>query len=62
MNALRAYWLLLVWQHRRFKKSLAMIVVIQVVLAVGIIYGLAFLIPNIDRESALYLATGAPTI
>jgi ABC-2 type transport system permease protein len=60
--ALRSYVLLLVWQHHRFKRFLAMIVIIQVALAVGIIYGLAFLIPHIDSESALYLATGAPTI
>ena len=62
MTALRAYWLLLVWQWHRFKRFLPMIVVIQVALAVGIIYGLAFLIPHIDPTSALYLATGAPTI
>jgi len=61
-TALRSYWLLLVWQHRRFKRFLAMIVVIQVALAIGIIYGLAFLIPNIDPKSALFLATGAPTV
>jgi len=61
-NALRSYGLLLLWQHRRFKKFLVMIVVIQVMLAVGIIYGLAFLIPNIDSKSALFLATGAPTV
>lgn len=62
MKALRVYWLLLVWQYRRYKRFLPMIIVIQLALAVGIIYGLAFLIPNIDAESALYLATGAPTI
>ena len=61
-NALRSYWLLLVWQHQRFKRFLVMIVVIQVLLAVGIIYGLAFLIPHIDPKSALFLATGAPTV
>jgi ABC-2 type transport system permease protein len=62
MSALRAYRLLIVWQWHRFKRFLPMIVVIQVALAVGIIYGLAFLIPHIDPTSALYLATGAPTI
>lgn len=39
-----------------------MIVIIQVLLAFGIVYGLAFLIPHIDPTTALYLATGAPTI
>jgi ABC-2 type transport system permease protein len=51
-----------VWQFHRFKRFLPMIVVIQVALAFGIVYGLAFLIPNIDPRTALYLATGAPTI
>jgi ABC-2 type transport system permease protein len=61
-NALRSYWLLLVWQHHRFKRSLPMIVIIQVALAFGIVYGLAFLVPNVDPRTALYLATGAPTV
>ena len=61
-NALRAYRLLLLWQYDRFKRFLVMIVVIQVALAFGMVYGLAFLIPNIDARTALYLATGAPTI
>jgi ABC-2 type transport system permease protein len=62
VSGLRAYWLLLVWQHERFRRFLPMIVVIQVALAFGMVYGLAFLIPNIDPRTALYLATGAPTI
>jgi ABC-2 type transport system permease protein len=61
-NGLRTIWLLLVWQHHRFKRMLPMIVVIQVVLALGIVYGLAFLIPDIDPRTALFLATGAPTV
>ena len=55
-------WLLLVWQFHRFKRFLPMLIVIQVALAFGMVYGLAFLIPNIDARTALYLATGAPTI
>ena len=62
MTAARAYWLLLLWQWHRFKRFMVMIVVIQVALAFGMVYGLAFLIPNIDARTALYLATGAPTI
>lgn len=61
-NALRSIWLLFVWQHHRFKRFLPMIVVIQVALALGIVYGLAFLIPEIDPRTALFLATGAPTV
>jgi ABC-2 type transport system permease protein len=61
-NAVRATWLLLIWQYERFKRQLPLIIVIQVALAFGIVYGLAFLIPDIDPRTALYLATGAPTI
>lgn len=50
------------WQYLRFRTFLPTLIVIQLVLAVGVIYGLAFLIPDIDTETALYLATGAPTL
>lgn len=62
MKTLRVYGLLLWWQILRLRQQMVIIVVIQVVLALGIVYGLAFLIPNIDSRSALYLATGAPTL
>lgn len=62
MTAARACWLLFVWQVHRFKRFLPMLIVIQVAIALGIVYGLAFLIPDIDRRSAMYLATGAPTL
>jgi ABC-2 type transport system permease protein len=58
----RSCRLLFAWQYHRFKRFLPMIVVVQVALAFGIVYGLAFLIPHIDPTTALYLATGAPTI
>lgn len=61
-DSLRACKLLFIWQFHRFKRFLPMIVVIQVALAFGIVYGLAFLIPHIDSTTALYLATGAPTV
>ncbi len=54
--------MLFIWEFHRFKRFLPMIVVIQIALAFGIVYGLAFLIPHIDPTTALYLATGAPTI
>ena len=61
-NALRAYRLLLRWQYYRFRRELPIIVLIQLALALGMIYGFTFLMPEIDRRSALYLATGAPTM
>ena len=54
--------LLLRWQYLRFRSTLPTLIVIQLLLAVGVVYGLAFLIPDIDKATALYLATGAPTL
>lgn len=59
---LRSYWLLLTWDLLRRRRILPMIVLIQVALSVGVVYGMAFLVPNIDQRSAVYLATGAPTL
>ena len=59
---LASYRLLLLWQARRFRPVVAMLVVIQVVLGLGIVYGLSFLIPHIDARTALFLSTGAPTL
>ena len=59
---MHSYGLLLRWQYLRFRPFIAMMTSIQVMLAVGVVYGLAFLIPDIDRNTALYLSTGAPTI
>lgn len=61
-SALRSYALLLRWQILRYRRVIPILVVIQVALAVGIVYGLAFLIPNINPRTALFLATGAPTM
>jgi ABC-2 type transport system permease protein len=61
-DALRAFRLLFLWQFFQLRRQLALLIVIQVALALGIVYGLAFLIPDIDPRSAAYLATGAPTM
>jgi ABC-2 type transport system permease protein len=61
-SSLRAYGLLLWWQFLRFRNTLVLIVVVQVALALGIVYGLAFLFPSIDPTTALFLSTGAPTL
>ena len=61
-KALRAYGLLFRWQFLRQRQNIPVLLVIQVALALGIVYGLAFLIPDIDKRSALFLATGAPTL
>jgi ABC-2 type transport system permease protein len=59
---LKSFGLLLLWQFMRMRDSLPMLIIIQVALATGIVYGMSFLIPDIDEQSALFLATGAPTI
>ncbi len=61
-DALRSFALMFRWQYFVMRRELALMTVIQVALALGIVYGLAFLIPNIDGRAAAYLATGAPTI
>src|SRR5256885_8291378 len=63
MRALwRSYRLLFRWQFLRFRSFLPLLVIIQVSLGIGVVYGLALLVPHIDHDSALYLATGAPTL
>src|SRR5438105_6857005 len=59
---LASYRLLLLWQARRFRPVVAMLVVIPVVLGLGIVYGLSFLLPHIDARTALFPSTGAPTL
>ena len=50
---LASYRLLLLWQARRFRNVVAMLVIIQVVLGLGIVYGLSFLIPRLVRAISL---------
>lgn len=57
-----SFRLLFRWQYLRFRHFLPELIIIQVLLAVGVVYGLAFLLPHIDKATALYLATGAPTL
>ena len=57
-----SYRLLLTWDVLRRRRILPLIVGIQVALSVGVVYGLSFLMPDIDARSAVYLATGAPTL
>lgn len=58
---LRDYALLLRWQALLLRPILPISMVVQALLSVGIVFGFALLLPEIDRASALFLATGAPT-
>ena len=62
MSAGRSYWLLVRWQMMRNRQVLPLLLVIQVALGVGVIYGFSYLVPHITPAVALFFATGAPTL
>lgn len=59
---MRSYGLLVKWQYYRFRRELVMLIVLQVLLGLGIVYGFALLLPDIDAQSAVFFATGAATL
>lgn len=59
---LRSYGLLLSWAGLRSRATLPINVLAQAGLAVGIVIGFAWLVPDLDDTTALYLATGAPVL
>jgi ABC-2 type transport system permease protein len=61
-ESLRSFGLLFRWQLLRMRTVLPLLVLIQVALGVGVIYGFAFLVPHISPTVALFFATGAPTL
>lgn len=50
------------WQLSGIGTALPLIVVIQAMLAAGIVVGFGFIIPNITEATALFLSTGAPAM
>lgn len=62
MNWLRSYVLLLRWHTGRLKVLLPLLVIVQTLLASGLVVGLGFLMPQAGSTAVLYLATGAPTV
>lgn len=58
----RSYYLLLVWNLLRIRTELPILVVIQTLMAVGVVVGFSFVIPEITPEIALYLCTGGMTV
>src|SRR5690625_5581860 len=57
-----SYRTLLRWNLAQIGPLMPLVVVIQTLLAAGIIIGFGFLIPDIDAGTALFLSTGAPTV
>jgi len=58
----RSYLLLVRWTALRMRFLLPLFLIIQTFLAVGIVIGFAYLMPEVDPATALYLSTGAPTL
>ena len=59
---LRSYQLLLRWNFLQLRSTLPLLLVVQTLISVGVVLGFSFLVPQMDAPTALYLATGAPTI
>jgi ABC-2 type transport system permease protein len=59
---LRSYGLLLRWTVLRLRSSLPFFLIVQTLLSIGVVLGFSFLVPPDDRVTALYVATGAPTV
>jgi ABC-2 type transport system permease protein len=57
-----AYRSMVRWDLAQVGSVLPLVVVVQAVLAAGIIIGFGLVIPDIDPATALYLSTGAPTV
>jgi ABC-2 type transport system permease protein len=62
MTWLRSYGLLIQWSAIRLRYVLPLMLIVQTLLAVGIVIGFTFLLPDIAQRTALYLSTGAPTL
>lgn len=58
-----AYTTLVRWEMAQIGTTLLpLVIVVQALMAAGLIVGFGFLIPGIDTATALHLSTGAPTI
>jgi ABC-2 type transport system permease protein len=59
----RTFATLMRWQFAQIGGTvLPLVVIVQALLAAGIIVGFGFLIPDITAETARFLSTGAPTV
>jgi len=62
INIFKSYLLLMRWQLLRLRTILPIIMVIQMIVAVGTVYGLGYIFPVIDPLSAKYIVTGSTTM
>ncbi len=59
---LRDYPLMLKWQMLSNTPMLALMFIVEALIAVGYVIGFGYIIPNITSQSAMYLITGAPVL
>lgn len=62
LGGLRLFGLLVRWQSGRLRALLPLLLIVQTLLASGLVIGLGFLVPETSTTAVLYLATGAPTV
>jgi len=58
----RSVGLLFRWNALRLRQVSLMLMMFQVVLGIGVIFGFAFLVPHITPAVALFFTTGAPAL
>lgn len=61
-SPLRSFGLLTRWEVNRLRAYLPLMVFVQTLLGTATVVGMAFLVPDLDRSSAAYLATAGPTL
>ncbi|MFI2754797.1 ABC transporter permease [Cellulomonas sp. P22] len=57
-----SYRTLLRWQFAQIGGELPLYVVVQALIAAGVVVGFGFLIPDITPDAAMFLSTGTPTV
>jgi ABC-2 type transport system permease protein len=59
---LRSYFLMLKWVLLSYRPWLSLNLAVQIMIAIGFIYGISFFYPAITPDIAKYVTTGAPTL
>ena len=62
VNAVRGYGLMLKWTFLSNRAWLSLNLAVQIMIAIGFIYGISFFYPAITPDVAKYLTSGAPVL
>lgn len=62
INWFQSYTLLLKWQGLKFKTILPFVIVVQFFTGIGTVIGLGYMMPAIDKQTAIFLVTGGSTL